>query len=77
MDERITIKKRLALYPDVREEVCRHMHFSWSGSVPNTGLLKCSMCGYTSDEIQDIESGRKTEETVRRFALRRSVEFGF
>lgn len=71
------IKKRLALYPDVREEQCHHVHFAWSGSVPNTGLLKCTMCGYTSDEIDDIESERKTEEQVRRYTLRRQVEFGF
>jgi len=71
MDEKTPIKKRLALYPEVREEVCRHMHFSWTGSIPNTGLLKCSMCGYTSDEIQDIESGRKLEEEVLSYSLRR------
>jgi hypothetical protein len=49
------IKKRRALFPDVREEVCRHQHFFWTGSMPCTGRLICSMCGYTSEEINAIE----------------------
>lgn len=77
MNERIPIKKRLALFPDVQEEVCEHKHFSWSGSIPNTGLLKCSMCGYTSEEIEDIESGAVPEEKMLTYTLSRRSRLGF
>lgn len=50
------ILKRKALYSEVRQEVCPHMHFCYSGSVPCTGRLECSMCGYTPEDIQAIKS---------------------
>lgn len=77
MDERTPVKKRLALYPDVQEEVCDHKHFSWSGSTPNTGLLKCSMCGYTSEEIEDIERGAVLEEKMLTYTVSRRSQLGF
>jgi len=51
----MVILKRCALYPEVRLEPCYHPHFYYTGSVPCTGSLKCSMCGYTSEEINKLE----------------------
>lgn len=50
-----TIKKRMAFFPDVREELCNHIHMAWAGSMPCTGKYMCFMCGYTQEEINQIE----------------------
>jgi hypothetical protein len=44
-------KKVLALDPRVREEVCDHAHVRWSGRMPCTGVLICTMCGGRGDEL--------------------------
>jgi len=48
------IYKRLALFPDVRQQECHHEHFYWHGVMPCTGRLACSMCGYTQQEINAL-----------------------
>jgi len=56
------IKKRFALYPDVREQECKHTMFSYTGRVPCTGRLACVMCGHTSEEIYRIEKENRKEK---------------
>ena len=41
--------KRNALYPDERQKECPHEHLSYSGTMPNTGVKKCTMCGMEFD----------------------------
>jgi hypothetical protein len=38
-------KKSHALIPSEREKECPHNHAAYSGRVPNTGPIVCSMCG--------------------------------
>jgi len=45
------IKKRLAIYSDVAETACHHIHMHYSSSMPNCGVQKCSMCGADVTEI--------------------------
>lgn len=51
-----TIKKRLALFPDVRETLCEHAHWHYTGTIPCTGRYVCTLCGYTKAEIAQIEA---------------------
>lgn len=49
------IRQRLHLIPEEREKLCQHRHMPYSGRMPCTGPRRCSMCGFTEDEIQEIE----------------------
>jgi hypothetical protein len=44
--------KILALDPKTRQEVCEHPHVFFSGRIPNTGALICSMCGSRDEELK-------------------------
>jgi len=41
-----------ALVPAVREQVCDHPAFMYTGRVPCTGALRCYMCGATKEEAE-------------------------
>jgi hypothetical protein len=45
-------KKVNALDPAEREKECTNHHFSYSGKMPNTGVLRCTMCGTRKDDIK-------------------------
>jgi hypothetical protein len=52
-------RKKNALVPDVREQVCLHDHVRWNGRIPMTGLLVCSMCGSSFANESEVERARQ------------------
>lgn len=43
----VPAKKANALIPSERLKECEPHHWAYSGRMPCTGLIKCSMCGST------------------------------
>lgn len=51
-------KQICALVPSEREKICLHKHVAWSGRVPCTGHLQCSMCGQIFLSREQLEQQR-------------------
>ena len=47
------MKKVLALDPKVREQDCDHPHVYFTGAIPCTGPLRCSLCGARVDQHKE------------------------
>lgn len=41
-----------ALVPSERTKECTQHHMAWSGRMPCTGVLRCTMCGTRADECR-------------------------
>lgn len=54
------MKKIYALVPSEREKECINHLYSWTGSIPCTGLYKCSMCGHEKQN----KKGKKNMKSI-------------
>ena len=58
-------RKTLAHFPTERNKVCSHEHVAYSGRIPCTGSLRCTMCLATFEDWQEVGQAQQEAEIAR------------